>query len=221
MGMFAENRKVNEKFRCSANRRHGCIAVVLQHLLSRCSHKIILICGKFIFTPCNMKIYHFQKSNVLWIFGKIKLIDTHSCIYSSSTVLVISCSVTRRRAAFACKGDQFPLLYHQAHGLFVTRFCRPTLALPGFSAICLFPSLMKTVLFVWKRCSGRKMSNQISQAAGMLFPNASLDVASWGDAFLLCWVIQTYSYMVGGGQIKISWPYYEVPANSIITSTSF
>ena len=37
---------------------------------------------------------------------------------------------------------------------------------------------MKTVLFVWKRCSGRKMSNQISQAVGMLFPYARLDVTA-------------------------------------------
>ena len=33
--IFAENGKEMEKLRCSANKRHGCMAVVLPHLLSR------------------------------------------------------------------------------------------------------------------------------------------------------------------------------------------
>ena len=137
-----------------------------------------------------MEIYRFQNSKFLWIFGKIKLIDTHSCIYISSTVLVILCSVTHQREAFAYKGVSFPFYTIRPWPVFRQVF-RPTVQ---YWTICLFPSLMKTVLFVWKCCSGRKMSNQISQAVEMLFPYARLDVTSWGDVFLLCWVIHLYGW---------------------------
>ena len=142
-----------------------------------------------------MEIYRFQNSKFLWIFWKIKLIDTHSCIYSSSTVLVILCSVTDQRAVFANKGVSFPFYIIRPWPVF-RQFVRPTSALPWFStgSSAFFQSLMKAVLFVWKRCFGRKMSNQTSQAVGMLFPYARLDVTSWGDVFLLCWVIHLYGW---------------------------
>ena len=147
-----------------------------------------------------MEIYRFQNSKFLWIFGKIKLIDTHSCIYSSSTVLVILVSVTHQRAEFAYIGVSFPFNTIRPWPVF-RQFFRPTLALPWFStgpSAFFHPLWRQFSLYgnaaLVEKCRIRyhkqwgcysSMLDWMSQAEEMLFSSVGLS-----------------TYMVGGGEIK-------------------
>ena len=106
--IFAEIGKEMEKLRCSAYKRHGCMAVVLPHLLSRWGHKIYFNLWE---VYLHSMLYGNLPFSELKIFVNLWENKTHrytQCIYSSSTVLVILCSVTHQRAAFAYKGVIFP-----------------------------------------------------------------------------------------------------------------
>ena len=150
-----------------------------------------------------MDIYRFQNTKFLWIFGKIKLIDTHRCIYSSSAVLVILCSVTHQRAAFAYKGVSFPFYIIRPWPVFRQIF-RPTLALPWFSTgpAAFFHPLWRQFSLYGNAALVEKCRIRYLKQWGCYSP--MLDWMSQAEEMLSS-SVGLSTYMVGGGEINISY----------------